>query len=197
MARVTAKEKIINSTLDVMEGRGYRAVSVEEIITHAGVSKGSFYHSFKSKEELAIQALEEYERRKREIIESGSYLDIADPVMRAIAFVQYVEDKSTDLWQHGCLLGSIALESAQSHPMLLDRIGKLFEEFEAGVEIIFTPALLSREVSKVSSKELSRHFLAVIEGAIVTAITHDNQDYIAEGIGHFKRYLEYILADQR
>ena len=50
MARISAKEKIIKSTLDVMEGRGYRSVSVDEIITHAGVSKGSFYHSFKSKE---------------------------------------------------------------------------------------------------------------------------------------------------
>ena len=195
MTRVTAKEKIINSTLDVMEGRGYRAVSVEEIITHAGVSKGSFYHSFKSKEELAMQALEEYERRGTEIIRSGSYRDIEDPVMRAIAFVQYIEDKSTDLWQHGCLLGSVALEVAQSHPMLLDKIDELFEEFERGVATIFAPALRAKKVKKVTGKELSRHFLAVIEGGIVTAKTHGNQEYLSQGIGHFKRYLEYILGD--
>lgn len=193
MTRVTAKEKIINSTLDVMEGRGYRAVSVDEIITHAGVSKGSFYHSFKSKEELAMQALEEYERRGTEIIQSGSYRDIEDPVMRAIAFVQYIEDKSSDLWQHGCLLGSVALEVALSHPMLLEKIDELFEEFERGVATIFTPALRARNIKKINGKELSRHFLAVIEGAIITAKTHGNQEFLSQGIGHFKRYLEYLL----
>ena len=193
MTRVTAKEKIINSTLDVMEGRGYRAVSVDEIISHAGVSKGSFYHSFKSKEELAMQALEEYERRGTEIIQSGSYRNIEDPVLRAIAFVQYIEDKSTELWEHGCLLGSVALEVAESHPKLLQKIDDLFEEFERGVATIFTPALRARKVRKVTGKDLSRHFLAVIEGAIVTAKTHGNQEFLSQGIGHFKRYLEYLL----
>lgn len=193
MAKITAKEKIISSTLDVMEGRGYRSVSVDEIITHAGVSKGSFYHSFKSKEELAMQALEEYERRGRQIISSGSYKDIEDPVIRAIAFVQYIEDKSMDLWEHGCLLGSVALEVAESHPRLLKKIDELFEEFERGIATIFAPALRARKIKKVTGKDLSRHFLAVIEGAIVTAKTHGNPEFLSQGIAHFKRYLEYIL----
>jgi TetR/AcrR family transcriptional repressor of nem operon len=193
MARISAKEKIINSTLDVMEGRGYRSVSVDEIITHAGVSKGSFYHSFKSKEELAMQALEEYERRGTEIISSGSYRQIEDPVIRAIAFVQYIEDRSMDLWEHGCLLGSVALEVAESHPKLLKKIDGLFEDFEHGIAGIFAPALRARKVRKISSKELSRHFLAVIEGAIVTAKTHGEPVFLSQGISHFKRYLEMIL----
>jgi len=193
MTKITAKEKIIKSTLDVMEGRGYRSVSVDEIISHAGVSKGSFYHSFSSKEELAIQALEEYERRGSEIIANGSYRDIEDPVIRAIAFVQYIEDKSTDLWKHGCLLGAVALEVAESHPRLLKKIDELFVEFERGIATIFAPALRARKVKKVTGKDLSRHFLAVIEGAIVTAKTHGNPEFLSQGIAHFKRYLEYIL----
>ena len=140
-----------------------------------------------------MQALEEYERRGTEIIQSGSYRNIEDPVLRAIAFVQYIEDKSTELWEHGCLLGSVALEVAESHPKLLQKIDDLFEEFERGVATIFTPALRARKVRKVTGKDLSRHFLAVIEGAIVTAKTHGNQEFLSQGIGHFKRYLEYLL----
>ena len=196
MAKVTAREKIINSTLEVMEGRGYQSVSVDEIISHAAVSKGSFYHCFKSKEELAMQALEEYERRGAEIISSGSYLQIEDPVLRAIAFVQYIEDRSMDLWQHGCLLGAVALEVAQSHPMLLEKIAELFEQFERGIAIIFTPALRARKVEKVTGKDLSRHFLAVIEGAIITAKTHEKPEYLVQGISHFKRYLECVLEEK-
>ena len=196
MQRQTAKEKIIDSTLEVMAGRGYRAVSVDEIITHAGVSKGSFYHSFKSKEELAMEALEEYERRGNAIIAKGAYARIEDPVEKAMAFVRYLEDISTELWRQGCLLGAVSLEVAESHPQLLKKIDDLFVEFERGIATIFNPALKARKVRRMTGSELSRHLLAVIEGAIITAKTHGNPEYMKEGIANFGRYLEFLLRQE-
>ena len=39
---------------------GYSASSVDEVIRKAGLSKGSFYHFFDSKEALGLAALEHY-----------------------------------------------------------------------------------------------------------------------------------------
>ena len=97
MVKLTAKEKIIASTLEVMKGRGYQAVTVDEIITNAGVSKGSFYHAFKSKEELALTAMQEYGERGWAIVASGDYRDIEDPVEKARAFARHIEDKGEEL----------------------------------------------------------------------------------------------------
>ena len=53
-----AKEKLLDSALDLMYARSYRDVGVQEICEHAGVKKGSFYHFFPSKRDLTLAALD-------------------------------------------------------------------------------------------------------------------------------------------
>ena len=74
MAKVTAKQKAIAATQKLMTSGGYSATTVDEIINLAGVSKGSVYHAFKSKEELAITALEDYVHQGLKIVASGEVL---------------------------------------------------------------------------------------------------------------------------
>jgi len=193
MAKQTAKEKILESTLEVMKGRGYQAVTVDEIISQAGVSKGSFYHAFKSKEDLAIAAMEMYGARGWEIVANGDYRHIEDPVKKARAFARYIEEQSGELWQHGCLLGAIAVEVAESNPKLIKTIDKLFNNLEDGAEKVFTPALKAKKIRNVTGKELGRHFLSVIEGGIVISKSHMTPEYLNEGIRHFNKYLDYLL----
>ena len=177
-----------------MTSGGYSATTIDEIISRAGVSKGSVYHAFKSKEELAIAALEDYERRGWEIVANGPYTRVEDPVKRAVAFVKHVESKAPELWAHGCLLGSISLEVAERHSVLHDRIDELFDDFENGLARVFVPALKQAGVKTISAKELARHMLAVIEGAIITARSHREPRFLIEGLRHFRRYLEMVLG---
>jgi len=193
MAKVTAKQKTIEAAQQLMTSGGYSATTVDDIIKLAGVSKGSVYHAFKSKEELAITALEEYERKGLEIVSAGAYQQEADPVKRALSFVKHIEKKAPELWQHGCLLGSISMEVADRHPNLHDRIDELFEEFEDELAKEFVPALKASGVKGISGKELARHMLVVIEGAIITAKSHRQPRYLTDGIKHFGRYLETLL----
>lgn len=181
------------ATQELMTRRGYSATTVDEIIKYAGVSKGGFYHAFKSKEELTIVALEDYEEKGWAIVANGVYVDIEDPVERALAFIQFLEEKSAELWAHGCLLGSISIEVANSHPSVINRIDELFDDFENGLEVILTPALEARNVTEVSGKDLSIHLLAVIEGSIITAKSHRNPRFLQEGIARFRHYLSLLL----
>ncbi len=194
MSKQTAKQKVIDAAQQLMTSRGYSATTVDEIVKLAGVAKGSFYHAFQSKEELAIAALEDYEEKGWALVSNGPYVEIDDPVERALAFVQFIEDKSADLWAHGCLLGSVSIEVAHSYPEVIQRIDELFDEFEDNLAAILTPALEARGITDITGKALSIHFLAVIEGSIITAKSHLNPSYLQQGIAHFKHYLELLLA---
>lgn len=57
------KYRIMSAALDLIWRSSYDAVGVGEICKKAGVNKGSFYHFFPSKEDLAVAALEENWRR--------------------------------------------------------------------------------------------------------------------------------------
>jgi len=191
--KINVKQKIINAAQELMTTRGYSATTVDEIIKFAGVSKGGFYHAFKSKEELAIVALEDYEEKGWAIVSNGPYVKIDDPVARALAFIQFIEEKSQELWTHGCLLGSVSIEVADCYPNVIKRIDELFDEFEKGIEVILAPALEARGVTDISSRDLSIHFLAVIEGSIITAKSHANPDHLQSGIARFRHYLSLLV----
>lgn len=176
-----------------MTTRGYSATSVDDIIKSAGVAKGSFYHAFKSKEDLAITALEDYEQRGWQLIAAGPYTQEADPVKRVLQFLDFIEELGPQMWQHGCMVGSVAIEVYTSYPRLIDRIDHLFDDFENHIAAIFAPALEARQITAVSAKELSVHFLAVVEGSIISARSHQENRFLAAGLGHFKRYVRLLL----
>src|SRR5271169_3712709 len=55
--RPRAAERIRESARDLFYRQGIRAVGVDEIVNHAGVTKPSLYRSFPSKDELAADYL--------------------------------------------------------------------------------------------------------------------------------------------
>ena len=57
-----ARERIVASAYDLFSKQAVGSVSVEAISLHAGVSKGTFYRHFKSKEPLVLAFLAERER---------------------------------------------------------------------------------------------------------------------------------------
>lgn len=54
------REKILATGQRIMGGRGFSAVGLNEVLTSAGVPKGSFYHYFGSKEAFGEALLENY-----------------------------------------------------------------------------------------------------------------------------------------
>jgi TetR/AcrR family transcriptional regulator, transcriptional repressor for nem operon len=54
------RENIIATGQLIMAGKGYSAVGLNEILTAAGVPKGSFYHYFSSKDAFGVAMLESY-----------------------------------------------------------------------------------------------------------------------------------------
>lgn len=53
-----SKEKLIETAIELILRHSYGSVSVDEICKKAGVKKGSFYHYFPSKLDLAAEAME-------------------------------------------------------------------------------------------------------------------------------------------
>jgi len=56
--QLDTRTRLLNTALQLIWANSYGRVSVEEICEEAGAKKGSFYHFFKSKAELAKAALE-------------------------------------------------------------------------------------------------------------------------------------------
>ncbi|GAA4419737.1 MULTISPECIES: TetR/AcrR family transcriptional regulator [Bremerella] len=113
------KLDIIEAGRKAMIAKSYNGVGLNEILTDAGVPKGSFYHFFKSKEELGVAVIE------ASVVENAQKLRQAltdpklTPLKRLEKFFYSARDDfhSRELRQE-CLICKLALElSSLSEPL--------------------------------------------------------------------------------
>jgi len=87
-ARLSAEDWAV-AALDVIAESGFAAVAVEPLAKRLGVTKGSFYWHFPSREALLIAALERWEKTEQEMV-FGQLEAVSDPRARLKALFQLV-----------------------------------------------------------------------------------------------------------
>lgn len=55
--KTDTKQRILDSSLELFASKGYAGTSMNDIISQVGISKGSVYWHFKSKEEIFVRVL--------------------------------------------------------------------------------------------------------------------------------------------
>jgi TetR/AcrR family transcriptional repressor of nem operon len=66
----TTKLRILNASKTLFSSHGYESTTIDDIITAAGVTKGAFYHYFKSKEHLCEVIIEQTHGEYQSLVES-------------------------------------------------------------------------------------------------------------------------------
>ncbi len=188
-ARVTARDKLLDASLELMLERGYNATTVDEICSRAGVSKGSFYHFFDSKEDLGLAALNAYYGHGFGKLLSGPFNQEEDPCKKLFAFLRQAEERAQDFWGRGCLMGTFAVDLAATHPAIRHQVADRFEQLANEVAPLFEP-LADPGGGHPTCLELAESYLEALQGSIVLAQAFDEPSRIRRGLERFRRRLE-------
>ena len=186
-----SREKLIRSTQVSMLARGYSATGVDDICRDAGVSKGSFYHQFASKEDLAIAALGDFYQTGLEHLLAID-LSGVPPEQRLPAFLDAIAKQGHDFWKGGCLIGSLSSEMALTSPALQTEVSRLFSETVKVLEPLIEPFVASLQGKSPSAAALAEHFLVVVEGAIVMSRAHNDPMKINQAVARFAEQLQWL-----
>src|SRR6516162_5022333 len=76
------KQKLLDAALELMLAKGYTATSVDDVCTAAGLTKGSFFHYFESKEDLGKAVAERFYAGMHASLQSAPFLQEPDPLDR-------------------------------------------------------------------------------------------------------------------
>jgi TetR/AcrR family transcriptional regulator, transcriptional repressor for nem operon len=187
MSPADTKWKLTETALDLMLRQGYTATTVDEICETAGVSKGSFYHFFKTKQDIAVAALHKFFDEGMEDLMRGEYVNYADPIERAYGMIDYTAEIAPEHWRRGCLLACFANEMANTDTVLRDEVARLFREAERGIAEVLAPLA---EITGRSPEDLARQYTAVIQGAIVLSRAYGNPELIRDAVQQFRMSLQ-------
>ena len=102
-------DRVLNEAARLFRERGFENVNVAEIMQAAGLTHGTFYAHFDSKEALATKATE---RGLQEMVQNvGRAMATGEP--RDAFLHQYLSRRHRDTPGHGCAIATLAPEIAR------------------------------------------------------------------------------------
>ncbi|MCX6854421.1 MAG: TetR/AcrR family transcriptional regulator [Verrucomicrobia bacterium] len=124
-----AKERLIEAVIELIWTGSYGSTSVDQICERAGVKKGSFYHFFESKTELALTGIDHgWSEQKKKLDQIFS--PTTPPLQRLIhCFRQCREEQEALKAKHGHVLGcpvhSLGAEISTIDDRLRDKLQQI------------------------------------------------------------------------
>jgi TetR/AcrR family transcriptional regulator, transcriptional repressor for nem operon len=180
-----ARERLVEAAGDLWHLRSYADVGVSEICDHAGVQKGSFYHFFSSKRDLALAVIDE--RWKRDGIDRLAPLMTGSlpPLQRIEMFLQIGLEEQMQLKESsgatvGCSFGNLVVELGTVDPVLRDRLAGLFDEWAGLLKIALDDAVAGGDLPEVDTWQAARGLLAFVEGLGVLIKAKDDPSAVAD-----------------
>ncbi|MEX0300869.1 MAG: TetR/AcrR family transcriptional regulator [Leisingera sp.] len=89
--RLETRAKLLNVAAAIVQEQGYSGLRVEDVVSQAGVAKGTLFSHFKDKDGLlAVLIGDEVTRLLDEMEAAGAPLDVADLAARLAPHLEYV-----------------------------------------------------------------------------------------------------------
>ncbi len=162
--RKTDRDAVIEAALELFRTRGYHRTSVAEIAAARGLLKGSVYHYFAGKQEIAAAALDRAIADSRQKIFGLANDPGAPPPARLKHLADAVERYFAGR-EGGCLMGSLALEIGDAIPEFRDRVQRYFDDWKAALA-----AVLEDRYGAARAGELAEDAIARAQGAILLMV---------------------------
>jgi TetR/AcrR family transcriptional repressor of nem operon len=178
-----------------MRAKGYAATSVQDLCDTAGVTKGAFFHHFRSKDELGVAAVERWTSRLAGMFDSAPYRQLPDPVARVLGYVEFRRSLlSGDLPKITCLAGTVVQEAYGTHPELRDACNACIRDHAAPLERDIADAMAARKLAPDwTAGSLAGFILSVVHGAFVLAKATGGPEVAAQSLDHLRRYLDCVF----
>jgi TetR/AcrR family transcriptional repressor of nem operon len=200
MARThTASEtraKLLDAARDVIRAKGYAGSTVDDICAAAGVTKGSFFHHFDSKEELGIAALERFGEMAATLFGSAPYRSASDPRDRVLGYVDFrISLLQGEIPLYTCLIGTTVQEAYATHPNLRLACDRMLSEHVA--ELTHDLAAAKSRYAPDASwdpQSVGYFIQCVLQGGFILAKAKQSPQIATASLGHLRNYLVSLFG---
>lgn len=194
-----SRTKLLDAAVSVIRAKGYAAARVDDICAAAGLTKGSFFHHFASKEELALAAAERWGATTGDLFAAAAYRQLPDPLDRLLAYVDLRKTLIRGaVRDFTCFAGTTVQEVHETHPAIRDACGETILGHAATLETDIAAAMREYSVAwSFTARSLALHTQAVIQGAFVLAKATQDPNIAVASLDHLRRYLELLFRSPK
>jgi TetR/AcrR family transcriptional repressor of nem operon len=191
----SSRSRLIRATFDLVRSKGYASTRVEDICAAAGVTKGSFFHHFESKEDLAISAAQAWAEGAVQLFTHAPYMSESEPLKRLLGYLNFRRDLiSGHIREWSCYAGTTIQETHETHPALREACAHSIDAHLVHVTQLVDEALSRYPIPRLHAQSLALHFQAVLQGAFVLAKARQNAQVAIDCVDHLQRYVGLLFS---
>lgn len=199
-AGAPTREKILDASEGLILEHGYAGTSIEQIIEAVGMTKGTFFYHFKTKNDLARALIERFASADARLLaENMARAEKLsnDPLQQLLVFVGLFLEMAEQLEEPypGCLFASYCYESGhfdEETMAVVERAMLAWREV-LGAKLRAAAEACPPKVT-VDLDSLADMLTVVFEGAFILSRTLKEPKAFAEQLRHYRQYLELLFA---
>jgi len=190
------RDRLINSARYLFWERGFAGTSMADLLAHAQVNSGSFYHFFESKEALLREVLQQYLALLRPVIVNPAFAKMDEPLERIFAILEGYRAGivQTDC-RYGCPLGRLALEidpeNRPAHKLIAQNFQGWIDAVRECVE-----ELKDRLPRGTDREALATYVLVVMEGGVMLSRSYGSVEPFDRAVQQLRQHFQLLLKPQ-
>ncbi len=176
MSEKTTHNHIVEAADQLFYRQGYEHTSFSNIADAVKISRGNFYHHFKSKDEILDAVIHVRLANTRKMLDQWE-IEGKTPEDRILSFIHILIGNRAKIKRYGCPVGTLCSELAKLNHGSQAEANKLFTLFRTWLCRQFI--LLGR---KTDADELAMHLLARSQGVATLANAFHDEKFIKQEV---------------
>lgn len=173
----STRDYIIKAADELFYRQGYEHTSFAHIADAVRISRGNFYHHFRTKDEILDAVIAARMANTRQMLAEWEGNDEA-PADRIRSFIHILIANRAKIMRHGCPAGTLCAELAKLEHTSQAAASELFTLFRTWLGRQFT--LLGREAE---ADALAMHLLALSQGVATLANAFRDAEFVEREVG--------------
>jgi len=188
MIQLSTRDRIIKEADRLFYERGFDNTSFSEIAETVGISRGNFYHHFRTKDEILAAVIGERLAARRHLLEAWEARD-TDAVSRIRSFIHILVTNQSKIMRYGCPVGTLCIELGKLDHPLQGEANKVMELFRAWLRRQFEALGCAKD-----AEDFAMHVLAFSQGVAVLASTGGDKEFIQREVKRMNQWIEEVAA---
>jgi TetR/AcrR family transcriptional repressor of nem operon len=191
MSEKSTRERIVEIADKLFYEQGYEHTSFAHIAQAVQISRGNFYHHFKTKDQI-LDAVIDLRLAVTQAMLGQWQASSDNPLDRILSFINILIINRAKIKRFGCPVGTLCTELAKLEHPAQAGANKLFGLFRSWLKRQFE--LLGHTAD---ADALAMHLLARSQGVATLASAFDDETFIRQEVEEMNRWLEAQIYGSR
>jgi TetR/AcrR family transcriptional repressor of nem operon len=163
------RDRIIETGAAIIHRKGFNHTGIQEILTAAGVPKGSFYNYFKSKNDFGLAIIDYFSDHFRHIADKTLNDTAISPLNRIYQFLSaFMDHFESQNYAGGCPIGNLAQEMGDLNSEFRAKLNESMDLMIDAVVQVLSAAQQDGKIPKnLNIKDAASFIVAGWHGAII------------------------------